>query len=138
MGRIDPNTYPVWWIEDLATSPDLAENLRNGSVIPLRSIITGHGGPSMNSQFNLYYLHWWSLTHFIFETPRHREHAVELVDRGGGLDAFEQLIGPVEEVQAEWHAYVRHMKAVLSGSNPEFLRTGKLPAFTNSPPAGTP
>ena len=35
--------------DELATSPDLAENLRNGSVIPLRCIITNHGGPSLNS-----------------------------------------------------------------------------------------
>ena len=37
LGRIDSNTYPVWWIDELATSPDLAENIRNGSVIPLWS-----------------------------------------------------------------------------------------------------
>lgn len=64
LGKIDPNTYPVWWIDELATTPDLAENIRNGSVIPLRAIITNHGGPSLNRQFNLYYLHWWTLTHF--------------------------------------------------------------------------
>ena len=52
LGNIDPNTYPVWWIDELATAPDLQENIRNGSVIPLRSIITNRGGPSLNSQFN--------------------------------------------------------------------------------------
>ena len=25
VGRVDLNTYPVWWIDDIATSPDLAE-----------------------------------------------------------------------------------------------------------------
>jgi len=44
VGHIDPNTYPVWWIDEIATEPDLAENIRNGSVIPLRAIITNHGG----------------------------------------------------------------------------------------------
>jgi hypothetical protein len=68
LGQIDPNTYPVWWIDELAISPDLSENLRNGSVIPLRSIITNRGGPSMNSHFNLYYLHWWTLTHLSLRT----------------------------------------------------------------------
>ncbi len=110
VGRIDYNTYPVWWIDDLAISPDLSENIRNGSVIPLRAIITNHGGPSMDSQFNLYYLHWWTLTYFIFESPRHREQALALAQRGGGLEAFEQTIGPVEQIQVEWHDYVRHLK----------------------------
>jgi Protein of unknown function (DUF1570) len=125
VGRIDPNTYPIWWMDELATSPDLAENLRNGSVIPLRCIITDHGGPNLNTHFNLYYLHWWTLTYFVFESPQYREHALALVQRGGGLDAFEQLIGPVDTVQAEWHAYVRHLKAALAGRDLEFLKKAK-------------
>lgn len=48
-------------------------------MIPLRSIITNRGGPSMSSHFNLYYLHWWTLTHFIFESPQYRERALALV-----------------------------------------------------------
>lgn len=115
VGKIDPNTYPVWWIDDLATAPTLEENLRNGSVIPLRAIVSGHGGPSMSSQFNLYYLHWWTLTYFIFETEPYRQHALELAERGGDLDAFEQLIGPVDKIQVEWHSYVRALKLKLSG-----------------------
>jgi hypothetical protein len=27
LGQIDQNTYPVWWIDELATSPDLSENI---------------------------------------------------------------------------------------------------------------
>ncbi len=115
LGHIDPNTYPVWWIDELATSPELSENIRNGSVIPLKAIVTNRGGPSMNSQFNLYYLHWWTLTSFIFEDPRCRDHALELIRRGGNLEAFEQLLGPMEQVQAKWHAYVRQLKSTLSG-----------------------
>jgi hypothetical protein len=69
----------------------------------------------MNSQFNLYYLHWWTLTYFILESPRYREHALELVQRGGGLEAFEQVIGPVDQVQMEWHSYVRRLKSTLAG-----------------------
>ena len=126
IGRIDLNTYPVWWIDEIATSAELAENLRNGSVIPLRSILTNRGGPSLNRHFNLYYLHWWTLTHFIFENSKYRERALTLTQRGGGLAVFEETIGPVEQVQAEWHAHVRRVKAALSGANPLFFRTGKV------------
>lgn len=114
VGRIDPNTYPTWWIDELATNPTLEENIRNGSVIPLRAIITNRSGPSLNREFNLYYLHWWTLTHFIFESPGHRDRALELVQQGGGLVAFERAIGPVDEVQAEWHRYVRELKTILA------------------------
>jgi hypothetical protein len=115
VGKIDLNTYPVWWIDELATSPSLAENLANGSVIPLRAIITDRGGPSMNGHFNLYYLHWWTLTHFVFEIETHRANATQLLQRGGGLAAFEELIGPVERIQSEWHDHVRELKTRLSG-----------------------
>jgi len=127
VGRIDPDTYPVWWIDDIATSSNLSENIRNGSVIPLRLVITNHGGPSMNKHFNLYYLHWWTLTHFIFESPKYRDQAVNLSQQGGDLAAFEKTIGPVEQVQAEWHHHVRRLKAALSGKDRRYFKTGILP-----------
>lgn len=134
LGKVDPNTYPVWWIDELATSPDLTENIRNGSLIPLRAIITNRGGPSLNSHFNLYYLHWWTLTHFLFESPRCREHALELVRRGGGLEAVEQTLGPVDEVQMEWHDYVRRLRRVLSGVEMPLRKGQRLRESTNSVP----
>jgi hypothetical protein len=100
-GRIDRNTYPVWWIDEIATAPELKANLTNGSVIPLRAIISNTGGPNINKEFNLYYLHWWTLTHFIFENPKYRESAMVLLQRGGGLETFEQTIGPVTAVEPE-------------------------------------
>jgi len=113
LGQIDFNTYPVWWLDELATKPELSENLRNGTVIPLRAIVTNQGGPSLNTHFNLYYLHWWTLTHFLFETAPHCEKALELARQGGGVEAFERLMGPVEQVQIEWHGYVRKLKSGL-------------------------
>ena len=121
----------MWWIEELATSPDLAENIKNGSVIPLHSIITNRGGPSMSSHFNLYYLHWWTLTHFIFESPQYRDHALALVQRGGGLDAFEQIIGRVDKVQGEWHAYIRLLETAISKGDARYFKYGQLPEPTN-------
>lgn len=134
VGQIDLNTYPVWWMELIATGPDLAENIGSGSVIPLRSIITNQGGPSMNSRFNLYYLHWWTLTHFLFESPEYREQALALVQHGGGLEAFERTIGPVDKVQAEWHDYVRRLKTALAGADVRFFKTGQLPEAINTSP----
>ena len=47
------------------------------------------------------------------------------MQRGGGLDAFEELIGPVETVQPEWPAYVRRLKAALAGSDLQFFKKPK-------------
>lgn len=134
IGKIDVNTYPVWWIDELATSSSMTENLSNGSILPLRAIITHHGGPSMKSHFNLYYLHWWTLTHFVFESETHRANAIQLLQRGGGLAAFEELIGPVEQIQNEWHDYVQSLKARLSGSDLRILHS-RSPSSTGVPDA---
>lgn len=133
LGWVDPNTYPVWWIEDLATSSNLTENIHNGSVIPLRAIITGSGGPGMDRHFNLYYLHWWTLTSFVFENKRYQDNVLPLVQRGGTLEAFEELIGPVELVQTEWHDYVRRLKAGLAGKDRGFFRVKKFPKRLGPP-----
>jgi hypothetical protein len=127
VGTIDRNTYPVWWLDEIATSPDLKTNLANHTVIPLRAIITNEGGPNLDENFNLYYLHWWTLTHFIFEHPVYSKHAVELFERGGDLESFEKLIGPVEKIQVEWHDHVRRIKAAVAGHDRHFLKTGELP-----------
>jgi hypothetical protein len=67
--------------------------------------------------------------------------ALELVQRGGGLDAFEQLIGPVDAVQTEWHAYVHRLKAALGGKDLELFKSRKrstpptrLPKPNETPP----
>src|ERR1051326_2481957 len=133
LGRIDPNTYPVWWIDEIATGMNLPDNIKNGSIIPLRAIITNRGGPSMRAHFNLYYLPWWTLTHFIFESPAYHEQAFKLAAQGGGLAAFEQTIGPVDQVQNEWHNYVRQLKSALAGTDLKFFKTGKISQPTNAP-----
>jgi hypothetical protein len=127
IGTIDLNTYPVWWLDEIAKSPNLQTNLANHSIVPLRAIITNQGGPSLDENFNLYYLHWWTLTHFIFEHPVYSKHALELVKRGGDLQSFEKLISPVDKIQIEWHDHVRHIKTTVSGTDRHFLKTGELP-----------
>ena len=114
-------------MDEIATAPDLQANFTNGSVIPLRAIITNTGGPSLNQEFNLYYLHWWTLTHFIFESPKYRESALILLQRGGGLAAFEQTIGPVTVIEPEWYLHVRLIKSALNGKVRNFYKTGQLP-----------
>jgi hypothetical protein len=113
LGRVDPNTYPVWWLDEIAKDPDLNTNIRNGDVIPLRTIISGGGGPRMGSHVNLYYLHWWTLTHYIFEDPATAPFATKLVAAGGDLNSFEELFGSIDRLETNWHAHVRELKRRL-------------------------
>lgn len=126
VGTIDKEVYPVWWMGEIAKEEKLAANLENGSVIPLKAIITGWGGPRMNSHVNLYYLHWWTLTHFLMEKGLSGADAEKLLARGGDLKAVEELAGKLPEVEERWHEHVRAIRRAVEGKDLEFHRTGKL------------
>ena len=81
----------------------------------------------MNQYFNLYYLHWWTLTFFIFESQKYHSRSLALVQSGGGLDSFQEIIDPVEQVQMEWHAFVRQMKADLAEQERQSYQQKRIP-----------
>jgi len=116
-GRIDANTYPVWHATYLAMTGDLEVDKANASVIPLRVIISGSGGPDMDRAFNLYYLHWWSLAHFLLQHQdgKYRNGVSKLIHTDCGIEAFEQHIGDIEQIELEWYRHVFKLKRELAG-----------------------
>ncbi|MEN6428920.1 MAG: hypothetical protein ABFE13_26530 [Phycisphaerales bacterium] len=117
LGRIDTNTYPVWWLDSLMLTGDLEADKESVSVIPLRAIVSGRGGPGVNKRFNLYYLHWWSLVHFLMEHENgaHRAGLAQVIAVGGTLTAFEKHIGPIESIERQWYNYRLDLKQQLVG-----------------------
>ena len=134
LGRIDRNTYPIWWLDDLDLTGDLQKDIAAANIIPLRAIILGQGGPDLNEQFNLYYVHWWGLTHFLFQFDggKYREAFFRLVREGGTLASFEKNVGPIDRIQAEWYQHLRAQKKSLD-SLP--VKRPKARERTNAPPA---
>ena len=120
LGEIDTNAYPAWWLDSMELSGDLDADKKKGSIIPLRAIISGQGGPSMNWHFNQYYLHWWSLTHFLlhYENGRYKAGLSRLIAAGGGLAAFEEHIGPVETVERQWYGYLAGLQKRTGRATP--------------------
>jgi hypothetical protein len=112
LGEIDTNTYPIWWLELIATSGNLESDKRNGSIIPLRDLIAGSGGPNLNRHFNLYYVHWWSLFHFLQhgQDGKYRRGLAEVIKANGSPAAFVQHLGAVEPIEREWYGYVLEQK----------------------------
>ena len=69
----------------------------------------------MGDYVNLYYLHWWTLTYFLFqyEDGKYRDGAFQLIRAGGSLEDFEKHIGPIEQIQSEWYCYIRQLKKTI-------------------------
>lgn len=116
-GLVDTNTYPVWWRHVLAVAGDRGRDRANGTVIPLRVIVGGSGGPDMDEAFNLYYLHWWTLTHFLVhhDGGAYVDGLGRLLRGSQDVAAFERHIGPIPRVEREWYAYVLELKKTLKG-----------------------
>lgn len=113
LDEVDVNTYPAWWIGLIATSGQLEDDKSGGSVIPLRAIVSGRGGPKLDARVNLYYLHWWTLVRFLME--EHRDGLAELLRSKGDEAAFEKWVGPFDEVEREWYRSVLELKKRLEG-----------------------
>ena len=114
-GTIDRQTYPIWHLGSMSLSGDLDKDKAAVEVIGLRVIITGKGGPKMNESFNLYYIHWWSLSHFLFkyEDGQYRKGYLEMIRQGGGLDDFEEHIGTIDQIEKQWYQYLRQQQLNL-------------------------
>lgn len=107
LGESDVDSYPVWWADTW--------NL-DTQIISLRFIVTGSGGPDMNTYFNYYYLHWWTLTHFLvhYNNGQYKQGFFELIRGGASLSEFEAEIGDIDAIQTKWKAYVESHIASLN------------------------
>jgi hypothetical protein len=134
-GEIDTNAYPVWWLDSMELSGDLDTDKKKLSIIPLRAIVSGQGGPSLNRHFNLYYLHWWSLTHFLlhYEDGKYKAGLSRLITEGGGLPAFEKHVGPIETVESQWYGHLADLQKQSARATPPLRlqpvsTTGRTPS----------
>ncbi len=108
LGIIDEETYPIWWFGSFKLTENLNNDIKNKIIIPLRFIISDKGGPPRNKFFNQYYLHWWSIVHFLmeFEDGKHREGLKKLVLEGGTIEGFEKYIGKISDIEKQWNKHL--------------------------------
>jgi Protein of unknown function (DUF1570) len=109
-GSIDTNAYPIWWLSRLNLSGNLDADIADKEIIPLQFIISGNGGPDFSQNVNLYYIEYWSLTHFLFHYKNgiYADNYKKLIIEGGSLENFERLIGPIDKIQREWYDYLEN------------------------------
>jgi Protein of unknown function (DUF1570) len=107
-GSIDASTYPIWWLSSMSLSGNLDADIADKKIIPLEIIISGNGGPNFGRNVNLYYLEFWSLTHFLFHYKNgvYADSYKKLIVEGGSLENFERIIGPTDKIQREWYDYL--------------------------------
>jgi len=118
-GTLDPDTYPLWWLEALELTGEVQRDIARREIVPLRELI-GNEGPPVPADVNRYYLGYWSLAHYLLhgEDGRHAAAFRTMVASGGSLEQFERLVGPVDRVQAGWYAHLVAQRAALAATAP--------------------
>jgi len=108
LGDADPEAYPIWWLSRQTLTGNLEQDIAAGRIIPLQQLISGQGGPDENRYFNQYYIHYWSLTHFLlhYRDGLYAERYKRLIAEGGTLRNFTRILGPPQRIQREWYAYL--------------------------------
>jgi hypothetical protein len=118
-GKIDPDTYPIWWLRNSELTRSLDADIEAGRWIPIRALISGRNAPNINSNVNRYYIQYWSLTHFLFhyDNGRYSEAYKRLIAKGGSLTNFETIIGPADRIEYEWYRYLQGKIADFAPQN---------------------
>lgn len=108
LGKIDSHTYPIWWLGGMKLTGDIAKDIQTNRIIPLTAIISGKGGPDIDEHFNLYYIHWWSLSHFLFEydNGKYKGDYFKVIKEGATPESFEKHVGPIPDIQKQWYEYL--------------------------------
>jgi len=118
LGKIDANTYPIWWLWEFKFTGDIDADIKEKRIIPLRDIVTGKHGPDIDKYFNLYYVHWWSLSHFLFhyQDGKYRDAYLAVIKEKGTFRSFEKHIGPIDQIQSQWYQYlIKQQKNLTTG-----------------------
>lgn len=107
LGKLDPATYPVWWMDKFKEYDSLDQAVEKLGIIRLKHVVTGKGGPFLNRYFNLYYVHWFSIFHFLnhYNNEEYRASIPKLILKGGSAKAFEKYIGKFEDIEKKWYLY---------------------------------
>ncbi len=116
LGVIDRDTYPVWWLSSLDLSGDLSRDKVDKKIISIRSIVNDEKPLKMNEHVNLYYIHWFSLVHFLLEGEqgKYRQAFMACVKTPSGLEAFEENIGPYQLIEPQWYQHLLQIIDSLS------------------------
>jgi len=108
LGVVDRDTYPIWWLSSLGLSGDMTRDIADKKVISIRSIVNDEKPLEMDQYFNLYYIHWFSLVHFLLEGEqgKYRQAFMACVKTPSGLDEFEKNIGLYQIIEQQWYRHL--------------------------------
>jgi len=110
LGTIDSTTYPIWWIAKLNLTGDMKKDMRDKKIMKLKFIVEGKGGLNMDQHFNLYYIQWYSLVHFLVfgEDGKYRESFKKYVRNKSPIEEFEDYFGALDTIQKQWYDHLKN------------------------------
>lgn len=67
LGSVDPETYPVWWLQKTPPTGDFAKDMR-ALLVPPSRFLAESDFAAIGESVNAHYMSWWSFAHFLNTT----------------------------------------------------------------------
>ena len=114
-GFVQDMAYPVFHIHALHLSGDVLADIKAGHIYPLEKIISDTRHADIDEHFNLYYVHWFSIVHFLMHGAegQHRQKLLDYIKAGAAVDQFEQVFGPFQEIEAAWYQHLCNIQDAI-------------------------
>jgi hypothetical protein len=111
-GTVDPAAYPIWWYPRIRLSGDKARDIRKKRFIPLKNILMDNNNPDIDKHFNLYYIHWHSLVHYLinYQNGKHLKGFYKVLENGGSMRSFHEQIGELNVIEDQWYNHLIELK----------------------------
>ena len=115
-GHIDPSSihtinihsYPIRHIGVLPLSGDRAQDKRKGHLIAIKDLVEGTKPLPMDTRFNTYYLHWYSLTSYLMldNKQQYQKQLIQYIRDGSPVDKFESYFTNYESLEQAWYQHL--------------------------------
>lgn len=119
-GRFDESfiqdmAYPIMHIHGMRLSGNKQADLKDGHIYALSHIIRDGRQSDIDQHFNRYYVHWFSIVHFLMRGAdgRHRQALLDYIKAGAAIDQFEHVFGPLSELEEAWYQHLCQLQDAI-------------------------
>ena len=114
--NINVHSYPIRHIAVLPLSGDLSQDMQSGHLISVKDLVEGSKPLPMDTRFNTYYLHWYSLTSYLMngDTQKYRTQLLQYIRDGSPVDKFAEYFAGYTEIEKQWHAHLCDIQKRIS------------------------
>lgn len=103
--KTDLNTYPIWWVDSFDLADDIEKDIDNRQFIGIKDIVFNKKPIDMDNYFNLYYVMWWALSHYLYwgDNGEYRDDYMKFINGKISLEDFYKNVIEANDIEKKIH-----------------------------------